>query len=68
MHKRWHVALLVLLITLTWGYAWVHMKIGLAYMGPFTFSAWRFGIGTLTLLLVLCFRKKLFPNEHTSRG
>lgn len=63
MHKRWHVALLVLLITLIWGYAWVHMKIGLAYMGPFTFSAWRFGIGTLTLLLVLCFRKKLLPKR-----
>src|SRR5690606_22825728 len=44
---------LILTITILWGYAWVVMKASLELMGPFTFSAFRFGTGTLTLFLVL---------------
>lgn len=48
----------ILTITILWGYAWVLMKASLEYMGPFTFSSFRFGIGAITLLL-LCWLFKL---------
>ncbi|QQK76478.1 DMT family transporter [Salicibibacter cibarius] len=47
------IYILMLIITLLWGYAWVLMKDALTYMGPFTFSAFRFGTGAATLLLVV---------------
>jgi drug/metabolite transporter (DMT)-like permease len=53
--------LLIILITLIWGYAWVLMKASLQYMGPFTFSAFRFGIGAVTLLLVIWLLKIGLP-------
>ncbi|MEC5422918.1 DMT family transporter [Virgibacillus sp. C22-A2] len=53
--------LLILAITLLWGYAWVLMKASLDYMGPFTFSAFRFGVGSLTLLLVMWLMKLGLP-------
>ncbi|HET6440156.1 MAG TPA: DMT family transporter [Anaeromyxobacter sp.] len=34
--------LALLLVPLIWGYNWVVMKLGVAYMGPFEFAAWRF--------------------------
>ena len=49
---------LILLITLLWGYAWVAMKDVLHYMGPFTFTSFRFGSGTLVLFLVVWLSKK----------
>ncbi|WP_373893425.1 DMT family transporter [Virgibacillus natechei] len=52
---------LILIITLLWGYAWVLMKEVLAYMGPFTFSAFRFGTGAITLLLVVWILKMGLP-------
>ncbi|MFA1821712.1 DMT family transporter [Virgibacillus oceani] len=53
--------LLIILITLIWGYAWVLMKAALDYMGPFTFSAFRFSIGAITLLLVVWLLKTGAP-------
>ncbi|MEN1967372.1 DMT family transporter [Lentibacillus sp. N15] len=53
--------LLILTITLLWGYAWVLMKEVLAYMGPFTFSSFRFGTGSIVLLLIVWLAKKRFP-------
>ncbi|MBP1971217.1 drug/metabolite transporter (DMT)-like permease [Virgibacillus natechei] len=55
---------LILLITLLWGYAWVLMKEALEYMGPFTFSAFRFGIGAITLLLVVWIMKIGLPPKR----
>lgn len=52
---------LILTITLLWGYAWVLMKEVLVYMGPFTFSAFRFGTGAVTLLLVVWILKIGLP-------
>lgn len=52
---------LILIITLIWGYAWVLMKEVLGYMGPFTFSSFRFGTGAFVLLLVVWLSKKHFP-------
>ena len=51
--------LLTLIIVLIWAAAWIFMKIGLAYMGPFTLSALRFISGSATLLILLFFLKRL---------
>ncbi|MFC2949345.1 DMT family transporter [Virgibacillus sediminis] len=69
--KKWIIEnkaavwLLVLAITLIWGYAWVTMKAALEYMGPFAFSSFRFGTGAVTLLLVVWIMKiGLPPKEY----
>ncbi|MDQ0340076.1 drug/metabolite transporter (DMT)-like permease [Caldalkalibacillus uzonensis] len=51
--SRMFIVVLILTITFIWGYGWVWMKVGLDYMGPFTFSAFRFTVGSLALLLLL---------------
>ncbi|QZT35296.1 DMT family transporter [Caldalkalibacillus thermarum TA2.A1] len=57
--------MLILILTIIWGYAWVWMKIGLDYMGPLTFSALRFSVGALTLLLLLWgLRRLTFQNLY----
>lgn len=55
------ISVLILIITLLWGYAWVAMKAVLDYMGPFTFTSFRFGIGTFVLFLVIWLSKRDFP-------
>ncbi|MFZ3576836.1 DMT family transporter [Virgibacillus sp. DJP39] len=63
--KNWVIWLLILMITLLWGYAWVLMKESLHYMGPFTFSAFRFGTGAVVLLLItFLIGKGLPPKKH----
>ncbi|MEP7043378.1 MAG: EamA family transporter [Dokdonella sp.] len=50
-------ALLVLLLPiLLWSYNWIVMKQVLAYIGPFDFSALRYGFGALVLFVVLLSR------------
>jgi len=44
------IILLVFTIT-TWGYSWVLMKMGLGYGEPFTFAAWRCGIGGVAMII-----------------
>ncbi|RKQ35887.1 DMT family transporter [Oceanobacillus halophilus] len=55
------VWLLIFLITILWGYAWVLMKASLDYMGPFTFSSFRFGAGAVTLMLIVWIWKVGLP-------
>lgn len=55
---------LIVIITLIWGYAWVLMKQSLEYMGPFAFSSLRFGIGAVTLLLVISIFKLGLPPKR----
>ena len=56
--------LLVLIIALLWGLAWVYMKAVLAYMGAFTFTAFRFSIGAITLLLISWGMKYGLPEKR----
>lgn len=50
-------ALLVLLLPiLVWSYNWIVMKQVLAWIGPFDFSALRFGIGVLVLFALMLVR------------
>jgi drug/metabolite transporter (DMT)-like permease len=42
--------ILLVLVIVIWGYTWIPMKTGLKYLGPFSFSFYRFLIGTIALL------------------
>lgn len=42
--------LLLLLTALIWGFAFVAQRVGMNYIGPFTFNALRFALGALVLL------------------
>jgi drug/metabolite transporter (DMT)-like permease len=54
---------LIFTITLIWGYAWVMMKASLNFMGPFTYSSFRFGTGTITMFIILFIFKIGFPDK-----
>lgn len=45
--------LTIFIITLLWGYAWVVMKQALQYMGPFTFTTFRFITGSFALFMIV---------------
>lgn len=48
--------LLLLLAAAIWGFAFVAQRVGMEYVGPFTFNGVRFLLGSLSLLpLILCF-------------
>ncbi len=49
---------LLLLAAAIWGFAFVAQRVGMDYVGPFTFSAVRFSLGSLVLLPFLFFRKE----------
>lgn len=63
MKKKWFIGLLILIITLIWGYAWVLMKLSLDFMGPFTFSAFRFATGSAVLLAIVVWMKAGMPQK-----
>lgn len=52
------VITLIIAVTLIWGYTWVTMKIALAEIPPFLFSALRLLIGAIPLFIVQWARKK----------
>lgn len=55
--------MLLLLAAAIWGCAFVAQRVGMEYMGPFTFSAVRFGLGCLVLFPFLFFRKHQAFNQ-----
>lgn len=61
--NKWFVWFLILVITIIWGYAWVYMKLVLEFMGPFTFSAIRFAVGSVTLLIMVWALKLGVPEK-----
>lgn len=56
--KKWLVPIMVIIIILIWGLAWVYMKLALNYMSGLTFSALRFLIGTIVLFILAMFIKR----------
>jgi len=50
--------LLLLLTAAIWGFAFVAQHVGMDYMGPFTFNAIRFSLGTLALLPLYLSQRK----------
>ncbi|MCF8067056.1 MAG: DMT family transporter [Desulfobacterales bacterium] len=46
-----------LITAATWGFAFVAQRLGMEYVGPFTFNGARFFLGTISLLPLLFFRR-----------
>jgi drug/metabolite transporter (DMT)-like permease len=51
--------LTLLLAAAIWGFAFVAQRVGMDHVGPFTFSAVRFSLGSLVLVPLLFFRQHL---------
>ena len=49
--------LILLLAAIIWGFAFVAQRVGMDYVGPFTYTAVRFALGALVLLPFLWLRK-----------
>ena len=53
--------LLLLLAAAIWGFAFVAQRVGMDYVGPFTFNGVRFALGSLSLVpLILFYNRNLF--------
>lgn len=61
---------LLLLTAVIWGFAFVFQRIGMDYVGPFTYSATRFtlGVGLLLPLATLSCRRGYFATPLTVHG
>ena len=55
---------LLLLTSLIWGFAFVAQRVGMNFIGPYTFNAVRFILGPFSLLPLICFRWKKIPSEN----
>ena len=49
---------LLLLTAAIWGFAFVAQRIGMEYLGPFTFNGVRFALGSLSLLPLIALRSR----------
>jgi len=58
--------LILLGITVIWGFTFPAMKVSLAYLSPVLFLAYRFGMASLLMLLI--FRKKAIKSETFFEG
>jgi drug/metabolite transporter (DMT)-like permease len=59
--------LILLLAAAIWGFAFVAQRIGMDYVGPFTYNGVRFALGTLVLLPFLYVRagkRKMIYSDH----
>jgi len=67
MNKRVLGADLLLLLTAAvWGFGFVAQRSGMQYVGPFAFNAIRFPLGSLSLLPLIAWRRRLKPNQKNS--
>lgn len=65
MNLRTYRADALLLLTATiWGFAFVAQRVGMAYVGPFTFNGVRFALGSLSLVPLLVVLK---PKKSPAR-
>ncbi len=66
MNKRVLGADLLLLLTAAvWGFGFVAQRSGMQYVGPFTFNALRFPLGSLSLLPLIAWRRRHKPAEKS---
>ena len=54
--------LLLLLAALIWGLAFVAQRVGIKYVGSFTFNGVRFALGSLSLLPLLWYSNRKTPS------
>ncbi len=50
--------ILLLLTAMIWGFAFVAQRVGMDYVGPFTFNGVRFALGALSLIPVMWFTRR----------
>jgi O-acetylserine/cysteine efflux transporter len=55
---------LILLLCLIWGFNFVLMKEANTAFPPVLFAAYRFGLGTVVLFIIIYFKKIPFPNKR----
>jgi drug/metabolite transporter (DMT)-like permease len=55
--------LILLLTAIIWGFAFVAQRVGMEYVGPFTYNGVRFTLGTLVLIPFLIYGKKFPPTD-----
>jgi drug/metabolite transporter (DMT)-like permease len=61
--------ILLLLTATIWGFAFVAQRVGMDFVGPFTFNAVRFALGSLSLLpLILLLQKRQPETRQPSNG
>jgi drug/metabolite transporter (DMT)-like permease len=62
--------LLLLLTAIIWGFSFVAQKAGMDFLGPFTFNAIRFALGTLSLIILLPFQRYLlgYPLKNNTKN
>lgn len=53
--------LLLLLAAAIWGFAFVAQRVGMEYVGPFTFNGVRFALGSFSLLPLLAASRRMLP-------
>ncbi|GMA99026.1 DMT family transporter [Pelosinus sp. IPA-1] len=58
--------LLLLLAAAIWGFAFVAQRVGMEYVGPFTFNGVRFALGSLSLVPLMLFYNKN-PQDEGSK-
>ena len=62
-HRTWESDLLLLITAMIWGFAFVAQRVGMRYVGPFTFNGVRFFLGCLPLLPILFMNRRKAPPE-----
>jgi drug/metabolite transporter (DMT)-like permease len=56
--------LLLLLAAAIWGFAFVAQRMGMEYVGPFTFNGVRFALGSLSLVPLILFYRDSSPKQR----
>jgi drug/metabolite transporter (DMT)-like permease len=60
--------LLLLLAAAIWGLAFVAQRVGMEYVGPFTFNGVRFALGSLSLIPLILYYQNRSPQESKVKG
>lgn len=68
LRARIYAFLALFLVALIWGYNWVVMKFALLHSGPVEFATLRNLFGTITLFIVLAFRREPLALPRVARG
>lgn len=55
---------LLLLTSMIWGFAFVAQRVGMSFIGPYTFNGVRFILGSFSLIPLILIRWRSIPGEH----
>ena len=58
----------LLFIAIIWGFGFVPQKLGMDYLEPGAFNAWRFALGALTLLPIIAFASGRLSSEQSDQS